>query len=840
MSVSVERVRELLAERYAVERELGRGGMATVYLARDLVLDREVAVKVLLPDLGMALGAERFRREIEIESRLDHPHILGILGSGEAGGLLYYVMPFVAGESLRARMDREGQLPVEDAVRIAAEAAEALDYAHRQGVLHRDVKPENILLEDGKTLVADFGIARALDDEAGQRLTQTGVTLGTPVYMSPEQSFAERDLDGRSDLYSLGCVLYEMLAGTPPFTGPNAQAITARHHLEAVPSITVIRPSVSDEVEDLVYKALAKSRADRCTTGQFAESLRTSLSAGRTTERRTVATRRMDADRLGGRRAEDPKTPWQRWRVPLLAAALPLLAAAGAAWRFGSGSAEAAGTFDGAGSVAVLYFDDRSAGGQLGHVADGLTEELIADLEQIQGLQVASRDRVAPLRGAALPFDSIAARLEGTKIFVSGSVAEDGPGRVALQVTLVDDKGAEQDPHRFSLPVDSSLALRDSLVRYVREELGQQLSDRRARYATGSTEAWLLLKRAENASRRAEGRWRAGDSAGTRALLAEADSFAVVAAARDARWPAPQLLRGRLARRHAAMTNRPDAARPWLDSALGYAERAVRMAPSSAEALELRGTVLFDRVQAGLAPDTADARRLVDAADRDLHAATALPDASASAWVRLSQVSYRKLNTLEANRAAQKAYEKDAYLTSAADVLWRLFATSYDLAQTEDAKKWCGIGEARFPADARFVRCQLLLMTMPLETPDIPAAWRLVQRLDSLTPAPERPFRGAFDRILLAAALGRAEQPDSARRVLASLRMDASVDPRGELRGLEAFARTVAGDRDTALTLLERYLQSYPEHREGFRKLNTWWWQDIKGDPRYAALVRGG
>src|SRR5688572_14139899 len=162
--------------------------MATVYLARDLEHDREVAVKVLLPDLGMALGAERFRREIEIESRLDHPHILGILGSGEAGGLLYYVMPFVAGESLRARMDREGQLPVEDAVRIAAEAAEALNYAHQQGVLHRDVKPENILLEDGKTLVADFGIARALDDEAGQRLTQTGVTLGTPVYMSPEQS----------------------------------------------------------------------------------------------------------------------------------------------------------------------------------------------------------------------------------------------------------------------------------------------------------------------------------------------------------------------------------------------------------------------------------------------------------------------------------------------------------------------------------------------------------------------------------------------------------------------------------------------------------------------------
>ncbi len=189
----LERLRLALADRYDVESELGRGGMATVYLAHDRAHDRKVAIKVLLPDLAIALGTERFRREISIAGSLEHPHVLGIIDSGEADGLLYYVMPYVRGESLRARMDREGQLPVEDAVRIAAEAAEALDHAHGKGVLHRDIKPENILLdEDGRVLVADFGIARALTED--QRLTQTGVTLGTPAYMSPEQSFAERDL----------------------------------------------------------------------------------------------------------------------------------------------------------------------------------------------------------------------------------------------------------------------------------------------------------------------------------------------------------------------------------------------------------------------------------------------------------------------------------------------------------------------------------------------------------------------------------------------------------------------------------------------------------------------
>jgi len=219
MTSPLDRLTAAIADRYRVIRELGAGGMATVYLAHDLKHDRDVAIKVLHPDLGVALGGERFLSEIRTTARLQHPHILPLLDSGEADGLLYYVMPLVTGETLRARLERERQLPIADAVRIAREVASALDYAHRQGVVHRDIKPENILLHDGSALVADFGIALAVQSAAGARMTQTGLSLGTPQYMSPEQAMGERTIDARSDIYALGTVAYEMLTGAPPFTG---------------------------------------------------------------------------------------------------------------------------------------------------------------------------------------------------------------------------------------------------------------------------------------------------------------------------------------------------------------------------------------------------------------------------------------------------------------------------------------------------------------------------------------------------------------------------------------------------------------------------------------------
>jgi len=271
---ALHRLQAALADRYTIERELGRGGMATVYLAQDDKHRRLVALKVLRPELAAALGPERFLREIETAAGLNHPHILPLHDSGEAAGWLYYVMPLVEGESLRSRLDRERQLPLADALQIAREAADALSYAHCHNVVHRDIKPENILLSSGHALVADFGIARAITAAGGERLTQTGVTVGTPGYMSPEQAAGSEQLDGRSDIYSLACVLYEMLGGDRPFMGSSPQAILARQSLEPVPRLRTLRDTVPEGVEHAIEQALAKTPADRFATAtQFAEAL---------------------------------------------------------------------------------------------------------------------------------------------------------------------------------------------------------------------------------------------------------------------------------------------------------------------------------------------------------------------------------------------------------------------------------------------------------------------------------------------------------------------------------------------------------------------------------------
>ncbi|MFL5401191.1 MAG: protein kinase domain-containing protein [Gemmatimonadales bacterium] len=266
---------QALQGRYRLERELGRGGMATVYLAHDLRHERPVALKVLHPELARALGADRFLREIKSAARLQHPNILSVYDSGEAAGRFWFTMPYVEGESLRDRLRRERQLPVDDAIRIAREAAEALDYAHRHGLVHRDIKPENILLSEGHALVVDFGISRALGaGEPEERLTETGLVVGTPTYMSPEQATGERMLDGHTDIYSLGVVLYEMLAGEPPYTGPTPQAIAAKRLTQPVSSIRITRPTVSEPVDHAVQRALAPVPADRfATAAEFSRAL---------------------------------------------------------------------------------------------------------------------------------------------------------------------------------------------------------------------------------------------------------------------------------------------------------------------------------------------------------------------------------------------------------------------------------------------------------------------------------------------------------------------------------------------------------------------------------------
>jgi len=409
MADLLERVRASLAGRYTIERELGRGGMATVYLARDLKHDRPVALKVLRPELAASLGADRFLREIQVTAHLTHPNILPLLDSGRADEFLYYVTPYVEGESLRSRLERERQLPVDEAVRLAAAVAGALDYAHRHQIIHRDIKPENILLEDGQAVVADFGIARALHAAESAKLTETGVAVGTVAYMSPEQATGE-EFDGRSDIYSLGCVLYEMLAGEPPFTGPTAQVVTARRLAGSVPSLHAVRDSVPRQIEQAIGKALAKLPADRfATAAEFADALTPGGPAPRPT-----------AFRLSWRRAGG-----------VAAAFLAIFGAVLVSRSKTHGAREPASN-----GVAVLYFDNLSRDTADAYLADGLTEELISRLGQVARLTVKSRNAVRRFRGRLADDPSAVGRALGVVHLVSGSVRHAG-ARLRVTVELV-------------------------------------------------------------------------------------------------------------------------------------------------------------------------------------------------------------------------------------------------------------------------------------------------------------------------------------------------------------------------------------------------------------------
>ena len=376
MNDPLDRLRTALADRYRIERELGQGGMATVYLAQDLRHDRRVALKVLRPDLAAVIGAERFLQEIKTTANLQHPHILALFDSGQvattdpASGdttrTVFYVMPFVEGESLRDRLTREKQLPVGDAVRIAGEVASALDYAHRRGVIHRDIKPENILLHDAQALVADFGIALAASrSEGGSRMTETGMSLGTPHYMSPEQAMGERNLDARTDVYALGCVLYEMLTGEPPFTGPTAQAIVARVMTEVPRSVTLQRKAVPPHVEAAVLTALEKLPADRfATAAEF-------LTALGDTARRPTGSSAMVATPSRLRRA-----------VPWVLAAFGLALGAVSIWRIRQAPAPRAIRF----SITPPTGEEIVAGGGLSLTPDGRTLVFVSSRNGVSSL----------------------------------------------------------------------------------------------------------------------------------------------------------------------------------------------------------------------------------------------------------------------------------------------------------------------------------------------------------------------------------------------------------------------------------------------------------------------
>jgi serine/threonine-protein kinase len=490
-----ETLRAALADRYSIVREIGRGGMATVYLAEDRKLPRQVAIKVLNPDLSEVLGADRFLREIETASSLTHPHILPLYDSGEAEDLLYYVMPYVEGESLRDRLKREKQLPVEDAVRIAREVADALAYAHDRGVVHRDVKPANILLEADHAVLADFGVAKAVAEVDRTHLTQTGTSLGTPTYMSPEQASGEQALDGRSDQYALGCVLYEMLVGDPPFRGARVEAVV-RQHLSVEPSpVTQARPSVPEGVAAALHRALAKNPADRF---QSTRELRAALDEGLHTGLVHGSSMKKGALLILS-------------VVIILAGAWALVEATalldrepGAMQTEGqpeSGEvADIAGILNKLPGIAVLPFANRSGVPDDQYFTDGIHDELLTRLQRTAGLRVIARTSMDTYRGTEKPIREIGRELQVGYV-LEGGVQRAGD-RVRINLQLVDARDEDHlwaDTYDRVITPENLLDIQTEVVRAIAGELSLTLREeelvRAARRGTEDAEAYDLFIR---------------------------------------------------------------------------------------------------------------------------------------------------------------------------------------------------------------------------------------------------------------------------------------------------------------------------------------------------------
>ncbi|UCG86018.1 MAG: protein kinase [Gemmatimonadota bacterium] len=412
MANLVERLKAVLATRYRIKRELGSGGMAMVYLAHDLKHDRQVALKVMRPELSAILGGERFLREIRIAAKLNHPHILALHDSGEADGFLYYVMPHVEGESLRAKIDREKQLSIDEAMALTRQVASALDYAHQQGVIHRDIKPENILLHRGEAVVADFGIALAVTAAGGERLTETGLSLGTPEYMSPEQASGGGDVDARTDVYSLGAVLYEMVTGEPPLTGATVQAVVAKLLSQPPMQPRMVRDCVPEVMNRAIMQALAKVPADRFdSAAEFAAALT----------------------------AEVVKPEYE------------------------------------VKSIVVLPFENLSPDSDNEYFVDGLTEEIITDLSQVSKLHVVSRTSTMTFKGARKSMNAIAQEVD-VQYALEGTVRKAGNSlRITAQL-IDTSRDAHVWAGKFSGTLDDVFDIQETVSREIVDALKVKLT----------------------------------------------------------------------------------------------------------------------------------------------------------------------------------------------------------------------------------------------------------------------------------------------------------------------------------------------------------------------------
>jgi TolB-like protein/Flp pilus assembly protein TadD/tRNA A-37 threonylcarbamoyl transferase component Bud32 len=781
-----------LADRYRIERELGEGGMATVYLAQDLKHQRKVAIKVMKPELAAAIGAERFLREITIAASLNSPHIVPLFDSGEADGLLFYVMPYIDGESLRDRLRREKQLPIEDAISIVQQVARALAYASAHGVVHRDIKPANILLIEDHALVADFGVARVFAESDAVRLTHTGMAMGTPAYVSPEQAAGDPGVDVRTDIYALGCVLYETLAGETPYTGATAQSIVAQHFSGAVPEVRRVRALVPEHVERAIMRALAKLRADRFTTPQdFAAALGGSQGPGK-----VFVTTPKGMTAQGGLRRAAPWVAFAAVGTLVLLFAFNIGGLRDRLTRMAGGGV----SDDSRRAIAVLPFQNVGAAEEE-YFSDGLTEELIVTLSQLRSLRVAARTSSFAFKGPQRDVREIARRLSVSSLLV-GSVRKTA-NRVRVTAQLVDASSGldiwseiyeETDlSDIFDIQADIATQIAGAL------EANLAASDRArlARKPTENLEAYTLyLKGLYFWNRRGErlttaidyfNRAIAVDSQYARAYAGIANTFA------------PLGIHGHM---------HPDSARYRVRQA---ALRAIALDSNLAEG------------HTALAAYYHFYEWDWPAAEREFKRAIELDASFATAhlWYGYSLEGRRRFPQAIAERS--KARELDPLSAPASGGVGAAITVAHG-----DYERAKSLYREAIELDPNFWQAYDSFGTLLEVTGDLDAARR------SFESAVEHAGHTQRAKAGLARVLARAKRMTEARKLLDELRADAAVT--GIRHPQVAPALYVAGDSAGAIEWLEAaYRQRHPE----LMRINAdRAYDSLRGDPRFQDLVR--
>lgn len=909
--------------RYRLERELGHGAMGYVYLARDLKHGRHVAVKVLAPETSRELDAERFLAEVHTAAGLTHPHILMVHDSGEEDGRLYYVMPRVEGESLRDLLDRRGRLPLAEAADIAHQVTEGLAYAHAHGIVHRDIKPGNILVDStGHVYIADFGLALALSSVSNVRRTGAGVALGSPLYMSPEQAAGEATVDARSDIYAAGCVLFEMLAGAPPFDGTSVRDVMSHHVTKAPPLLRTRRADVPAALEREVQRSLAKDPADRQPTarafGQVLEPyLAGSSGSGRSVplSGATRATSRggdypvpesglaaafaaaRDSRRVkwliaylvagwlllaaGPAMAEAfdwPPTwagtfmvfyglgalafvlvPWLRAarggpspRQPEMAVlgALVLVGLISAGAILGTIEDGALGAIDTAGiptpagageteldprRVAVLYFDERSPGGDSEYLAAGLTEGLINALTGVEGLEVLSKHAVEPYRERSVPLEEIVRALEAGTV-VSGTVQQ-GEDELVVSIQLVEGAtGTQRWSTSFERASGDLLEVQDRLVdevaRALRARLGYEFEVRRSRQRASSDAAWDLVQQGDAfLSMPSVRRLLLEDVGASTRFVRRADSMYAHAARLDTAWLEPVLRRAKVAeinsRLHRPSPDRRN--RQYLERGIALTNAILGRDPGYAPARELRG-----RLRYYLAENTSgqEAQPLLESAAADLQRAVELEPSLALGWWNLSRVRWRQGWFPEAATAAEQALEADAFLEQSVDILHLLYFIALSRELTDEAIRWCDLGTQRHPDAQHFLMCRLeLLAAVDSIPPQVDQAWALA---DSIVRMASQDRRAAFQtlgHLDVAKVAVRAGLQDSARAVLRRVTLEHDSIP-DYAKYHAAHLYVMLGDRDDALRMLRGWAD-YRGPQVAASLANDWYFRPLHGDPAF-------